>query len=277
MSAPAFPPVRGRRPTIEWVPTADLWIDQTYQRSTATPASKKLIRSIAENWNWDLVDVLKVSRRPDDDLYVIDGQHRNVAAVMRGDITDLPCVIKRCSGPLEEAKLFMAANRGRKAMGRLDDFRAAVGAGDAESALIERLVTDAGLKIAAHEMTHNLGPGELTNVGAIRAALKRRGEGVTARALTLIGEAFPDETLMSGGPMFGALVDLIAIDRLDVDRLFEVLLGGTTLQWFNWARLASVGGRGQSRIIALRDTIRERYERGARTAANDPAALAKAV
>ena len=130
MRAPTFAQTRGRLPSIEWVHLRELAIDDSYQRSIETKASERLIGAIARAWDWDLLEVLKVSKRPDDRLFVIDGQHRKAAAALRGDIAQLPCVVKRCTGPGEEARLFIAANRGRRQMSRLDDFRAAVGAGD---------------------------------------------------------------------------------------------------------------------------------------------------
>lgn len=261
MNAPAYAAPRGRQPSIEWVPIAELLIDESYQRTIDTLASKRLIARIAEEWDWDVLDVLKVSRRPDDRSFVVDGQHRRAAAALRGDITQLPCVIKRCGGATDEARLFIASNRGRKTMSVLDDFRAAVGAGDAEAMRIDQLVTSAGLTVSRAQRPKGQAPGELAIVAPIRRALKLRGEPVVRQALTLIGEAFPDETIAAPAPLFLALVDMLALTEVEYDPLFATLLTGTTLDWEEWAGLKKVHG-GQSRVIAMRGAIEKRHQAG---------------
>ena len=253
-----FPPPSGRLPSIEWVPIAELELDDSYQRSVETGASRKLIAGIANRWDWDLLDVLKVSRRPDDRKFVIDGQHRKAAAVMRGDIPQLPCVLKRCSGPEEEARLFVAANRGRKAMSRLDDFRAAVGGGEPEAMTIARLIEAAGLNIPRHHVASAAAPGAIPAISGLRTILKRRGEDLLGTALSMVGEAFPDEVLVTPMPLIHALVDLVAGGGVDHDRLFQTLLTGTTAEWAEWSGLAAIRG-GEGRMRTVRDTIMARY------------------
>ncbi len=260
MSAP-FPPPQGRLPSIEWVPIAVLEIDDSYQRSIETGGSKKLIAEIARAWDWDLLDVLKVSRRPDDRLFVVDGQHRKAAAALRGDIPQLPCVLKRCAGAAEEARLFAATNRGRKPMSALDSFRADVASGTEEAVTINDLVVKAGLSIPRHYLASGAGPGEIASTGGMRTILRRRGPAVLEQVLTLIGEAFPDEVLTSPTPMMHALTSLLAVQEppADYDRLFETLLSGTTAEWHDWAGLGAIAG-GMSRVIALRAAILAKYE-----------------
>jgi hypothetical protein len=257
-----FSPAKGRQPSIEWVPIAELHVDLTYQRSIESAASQKLIRSIAAEWDWDVLDVLKVSRRPDDRMFLVDGQHRRAAAELRGDIAQLPCVLKRCAGPAEEARLFIAANRSRRAMTRVDDFRAAVGAGDAEALAVQRCVDAAALTIARQATASAAAAGELYNVSALRNALRKHGEDALAAVLRVIGEAFPDEVLANPSAFVGALLEL---RDLDPDRLFTVLLTGTTAQWAEWAKLKGVAGFKQTWL--LRDLIRQRYLAAERKAA----------
>jgi ParB/Sulfiredoxin domain len=87
MAAPSHPsPIVGTPPSIEWIHLDGLAIDRTYQRSTDNEASCRLIIHISAKFDWRLCGPLVVSRRPDDDLVIIDGQHRWLAAKRRGDI-----------------------------------------------------------------------------------------------------------------------------------------------------------------------------------------------
>lgn len=47
------PPI-GELPEIRWVSCAAMRVDHAYQRMAEEPSSKRLIRHIAENWDWRL-------------------------------------------------------------------------------------------------------------------------------------------------------------------------------------------------------------------------------
>ncbi len=144
----AFGTPRGTMPSIEWVHVTELTVDSSYQRSIDNDGSRRLIASIAANFDWRLCAPLVVSRRPDGSRVIIDGQHRWAAAVRRGDLLQLPCCLFTYGSPEDEARMFIVANRARKAMNRMDDFHAALAAGDEDALDIRRLVSEAGLAIA---------------------------------------------------------------------------------------------------------------------------------
>jgi hypothetical protein len=258
MAAPSFPPPIGRRPSIEWVPLDELQIDAAYQRSVEFAASKRHIRKIAEGWDWTLFGMLLVSRRPDDRLFVVDGQHRLEGARLRGDIDMVPCSISRRSGPEEEAKLFIAANRTRRTVATIDDYHAALAAGDPDTVRLNGLIEGAGLKVARHYDAKGYGPGELGFIAGLRRAVQKHGEPPIAAALTQLGEAFPDETLVNGGAILSALIDLQVGYELDQDALFQTLLEKTTAEWSQAAKLGALTG-GKQRIDAVKNAILARY------------------
>lgn len=90
-----YPPPVGTRPSIEWIPLNMLSVDPAYQRSTDNDSSRRLIASITAKFDWRLCMPLVVSRRADDKLVIIDGQHRWLAACKRDDIDSLPCCLFR--------------------------------------------------------------------------------------------------------------------------------------------------------------------------------------
>jgi hypothetical protein len=145
---PRYPAPIGCFPSIEWVHITRLSIDSTYQRSTDNSASRRLIASIAAKFDWRLCAPLVVSRRADDVLTIIDGQHRWMAACQRDDIPQLPCCVFRYENMKEEARMFIVANRARKPINRLDDYYAALAAADEDALEIEQLVRAAGFRMA---------------------------------------------------------------------------------------------------------------------------------
>jgi hypothetical protein len=117
----------GSPPTLEWIAVERLAIDESYQRATDSPASRRLINRIKQGWNWSFCQPLVVSRRTDGSLFVIDGQHRLSGAIGRGDIPHLPCVVVTDA---DEAQTFIALNTQRQKLSQGDIFNAMLAAGD---------------------------------------------------------------------------------------------------------------------------------------------------
>lgn len=254
----AYPAARGARPTIEWLHLDRLTMDASYQRSTDNQASQRLITSIAANFDWRLCTPLVVSRRADGTFAVIDGQHRLLAARLRG-MDDLPCCVFTYDSAEEEAKMFVAANRSRKAMNRLDDFHAALAAGDSDAHQVRQLVTDAGLTVARNTSSTAWAPGEIAFTASIASTLRKHGAEIVLKALTLIAEAFPDQRVVQSGSIFLGLVKVLTSppDGFDADRLFRALLKYDAEGWGSF--VAGLKG-GDTRATAIRDALMMAYD-----------------
>lgn len=254
----AYPPPAGLRPTIEWLHLDRLTMDVSYQRSTDNQASQRLIARIASGFDWRLCTPLVVSRRPDGSFAVIDGQHRLLAARLR-KMDDLPCCVFTYDSPEEEAKMFVAANRSRKTMNRLDDFHAALAAGDSDAHQVLQLVTDAGLAVARNTASASWKPGEIAFTASISSVLRKHGPAITSAALTNIAEAFPDQKLAHAGSIFLGLVKVLAdpAEEFDPDRLFRALLKYPAEEWGSF--VTGLKG-GDTRASAIRDALLMAYE-----------------
>ncbi|MEA3053518.1 MAG: hypothetical protein QOG72_2421 [Sphingomonadales bacterium] len=265
---PDFAPPQGRRPSIEWVPLAELSIDPAYQRSIENSASRRLIAVIARGWNWDLCMTIAVSRRPDDSLFVVDGQHRLAAARLRGDIDAMPCCITRRASAADEATLFIAANRARRPINALEDFHAAQAAGEEEAVAIATMVSHAGLRLAREKAVKWYAAGELAHVRGLRAAYRNFGARVLAAALETIGTAFADQVIDNSGALLGALLKIHAQPPQPFRQavLAETLAGASPAKWSVRAQLHLLTG-GQQRIDALKGVILAAYGVNAREAA----------
>jgi hypothetical protein len=257
--APAYPAPVGPLPTIEWIHLQRLSIDHTYQRSPENVASRRLIAGIAARFDWRLCAPLVVSRRADDTLTIIDGQHRWLAARRRQDIPQLPCCVFRYASMEEEARMFIVANRARKPINRLDDYHAALAAKDEDALEIQQLVTSAGLSIARTTSSAACPPGEIAFTSAIASAIRQFGPPIVSAALTNLAVAFPNQRLTHGATILGALVRILAQRGADFDpdRLMSALQTQTSDEWGSFAA-RSHGGPG--RIAAVRAAIMDVYD-----------------
>lgn len=201
-----FDPVRGSRPSLQFLQPEQLEIDPDYQRGMDDKRSAELVSRIARQWNWDLCQPLAVARRPSGALFVIDGQHRLAAARMRGDIDDLPCVVTPFSSPAAEAESFVKLNQSRKPLTRLDLFRAAVAGGEARAGAIAAALKEAGLKLAPHMNAAVWKPGMVSNIGGIERAWNRDGAAVAQRGLVALAQAFAGQVLAYGGTLYRPIV-----------------------------------------------------------------------
>ena len=228
----SYGPVHGTPPSIEWVAIGDLHVDADYQRSTDTDPSRRLIASIASHWDWRLCMPLAVSRRVEG-RYVIDGQHRLAAARLRPDIPHLPCCIASYEGPADEAAMFVAANRSRRAISRLDDFHAALVAGDEDAIEVNRVVRAAGLRVSRKTGSQSWAPGEVAFTSSIQSVLGKHGEALVTQCLRALAQGFEGQVLSQGASLFLGLTRILIAppDRLDRDRLFRALRTRDMASW----------------------------------------------
>lgn len=237
----------GAKPQLEFLPLHDLRIDEQYQRTIETAQSQALIRKIAMYWNWDLCQPLVVSRRGNH-LFVIDGQHRWEAAKLRDDIEDLPCVVVSYPDAAMEAAAFVELNQQRRPLAKLDVFKAAVAAGDPESAKIVEAMAEAGLSLAPHTNWTTWKPGMVSHIGGIQAAWRKGGDQVARTAMHALAKAYPAEKLRYAGTIFPGIWFTACLGA-DVDALVRVLRSRSQADWAKAINQASgdcSGGRREA-------------------------------
>lgn len=175
----------GPRGELAWVPVHALRIDDAYQRPV-NDNGKANIRRIAENFRWSRFSPLIVARRPGKLFAVIDGQHRAVAVILRGDIEAVPCFILACAVE-EEAAAFAVINGNVTRVPTQHMFRARLAAGDPRAVAAERAAQAGGARILPYPVASRLlKPGETLASGTIEDCTARFGEDVVAAALALI-------------------------------------------------------------------------------------------
>jgi len=122
-----------------------LKVDHTYQRES----SEKKILEIAAEWSWAGFGTCSVALRQDGEWYVIDGQHRVLAALKRGDITMLPCMVFELDTIAEEARAFLKSNTNRKPVTMVQKFKALITKKDHAAVVANDLVIMSGRTVQA--------------------------------------------------------------------------------------------------------------------------------
>ena len=187
---PRFNPVKGEPPALVFANPDSLRIDPVYQRDLAARGSQTLVQHIVENW----ADIL---------------------VRLRGDIAELPCVIGAFDSVADEAAGFVALNGRWRAVTALDMFKAAMAAGDEQALLVAALLAEAGLELAPHTNSTAWKPGQVANVGGIRADLRMFGEPAVRAGLRAFAQAFAGQVLRYAGTIIGGVI-AVCHDELQI-------------------------------------------------------------
>ncbi|RXD05540.1 hypothetical protein EQZ23_10805 [Sphingomonas sp. UV9] len=264
MASVTIEPQRGEMPILQFCTPAQLRVDPTYQRPTDAQASRTLINRITRHWDWRLYQPLVVARRADGGLYVVDGQHRLEAARQRSDIPQLPCVVTSYDGAQDEAAAFVSLNQQRKPLSKMNLFRAAIAAGDADAIAIEALVELVGLRITGAADVRTWKPGWINNVAAIQQCYRQHGEAVTRVSLEALAKGFPLAVLRNCNTMFGAIVPLVAQQgaALSAFLLHEILRDADQETWMSRFRDLATA-RSISVTFAAKQLLGESYAEAA--------------
>ena len=246
-------PAKGSMPSIEWVQLDWLKVDDAYQRSIDTGPSRTLIRRIGRDWDWRLCVPLMVSRR-EDGLYVIDGQHRLYGARLRKDVPQLPCCISVYDGPAAEAAMFVAANRERRAMNRLDDFHAAQAGGNEGALAVTTIIESVGFTVSRKTGSAAWVPGEVAFTSAIAKVYRKHGDPVPRQVLGMMAAAFSGQRLVAGSSVFTAACRLVLTppDGFDPARLGEAM---KVFDMKGWASFLQGSKGGDDRAQRLREML----------------------
>lgn len=124
---------------LRMVNKGQLQVDHTYQRN----ANEMKLIAIAKDWSWIACGAIVVADR-EGVLFVVDGQHRVLAARKRSDISELPCLVFKTHEAKQEAKGFLAAQTQRKPITSVEKFRALVTVEDQAALLVQELLNSAG-------------------------------------------------------------------------------------------------------------------------------------
>jgi hypothetical protein len=128
---------------FEWVDKHNLSVDDRYQRDLL----QEKVKGIAAKFSWPIFGVLIVAERSDG-FYVVEGQHRLAATMLRADVTDVPCMVFESESLVQEAEVFLGSNTWRRPPTAVAKFKALRVVGDDPALLVEQLVKESGRTIS---------------------------------------------------------------------------------------------------------------------------------
>lgn len=152
------------------VPKEQLLIDHDYQR---TPSALK-IKTMAKNWSWAKCGALAVAQRSDGTKFVIDGQHRQNAALLRADITTLPCLLYEALSVAQEAEAFLAINTHRKPMLAIEKLNALYVTKDPVAMKTQELLATTGRRQSTSSGANTIGC-----IGAVMECVRQNEKAIS--------------------------------------------------------------------------------------------------
>jgi len=225
------------------IPKTELEVDPAYQRNRI---NQRRVDILTRTWDWIACGCLVVALRDDNKWFVMDGQHRKLAADQRSDIKELPCLVFETTSRREEALGFLAINQCRVGVGSLDRYRAQLLTGDKTAFAVESMLKSTG---------HRAGDkASARTVSCVQCLYTLANEDLARfeRLWPLLAELHPD------GPMTDAVIrGLWTVDKWLGERSVTeppyreklLVIGGTGLH-SEIRREVAVIGQGGSRVCA---------------------------
>ena len=254
----AVGPMIGDPPTPAWIALAQMQVDPAYQRTIDSYQSRKIIAGMIREWNWNLCQPLVVTRRADNSLWVLDGQHRLEGARQRGDIPHLPAIVLSGITHAAEAETFVALNTERQRLGQGDIFAAMLVAGDPSARTVADLLAETGWQVARHSNTLRYKPAELACAPMLVTMVKRHGTAVARFALSTLRAAYPDAPVRNAATMLSALATIFTdldLAHVSMPRLIAILGGDTPDKWAVRGLIYKRANDNLSRTAALARAI----------------------
>lgn len=258
----------GDRPRFAWLPIDELVVDERYQRRI-TKDGNTLINRIVREFCWAKMQPLTVTG-PDasGDYPVIDGQHRLEACRRHPKVTQAPCWIVPAPRIADQATTFVAVNKARIGVTRVNVFWASLAAGDEAAKWLKSVCDQAGVAIG--RVGTGIQPPKTTVALASLLRLRATGDAAIVRALALLVAAQPEaenafraatitsltrllalhEGRIDERRLANAVADMVLDDEIEKARVYRKTFGGNTeaaLQVI-FARAYNKGLREENRI-----------------------------
>lgn len=252
-SAPAEP---GPAPVLQWIPIADLVVDDVYQRPIRMQGRKN-VQTIASGFRWAFFAPVVVSPIEGGKFAIVDGQHRTTGALLAG-FSSVPCSVVIAPQKVQAAA-FKAINGSVTKISRMAMHAASLAAGDENALALEYACRAAGVTLLRFPVAKpEQKPGQTMAVQATQQCFARYGRDTLITALQCVTETSNNAPGILSGEMIRGLCSVLDANRTWrdsggalLDAMDEIDLGELERQ----ARKESVTTRGKAPAIILADLI----------------------
>jgi len=137
--------------TVEEIPAGELTIDRRVQRSTLQVVR---VEDMVRKFNPDAIGVLHVSRRDNDEIVVLDGQHRREVVIRKlGPEAPVTCHVFTGLTLAEEAKIFLDLNTTNKPT-LIDRFNVRVTSENPNTVAISEILRSYGWSVTRNRVNY---------------------------------------------------------------------------------------------------------------------------
>jgi hypothetical protein len=183
-------PKSGTFCTKQQISKNELFVDYTYQRERLDEAR---ITHIAKTFNWELFGAIIVADRGADKLIgqryaILDGGGRLIAARMRADINNLPCLVFPVTNKEHEARVFAELNIIRTNISGIQKYKASLVYKNQTSIDIQKIFDAYGVKVGKAKSPMSC---EAMNVCIVQCSLSKEDFSETISILSIICRDYP--------------------------------------------------------------------------------------
>jgi hypothetical protein len=179
----------GPIPKVIYPRIDQLVVSEKYQRDLSN-ASRRQIRTIARNWNWDSFKAPNIAETATPGVWeVVDGQHTAIAAAINGNVPVLPCLLGEARTDSEKAKAFLEINTSRVMLTQAAIFRAELAKGDPVAVDVAEAMKATGVVALEQAPGRAFRAGEVLAIGTLKAIAKRSGRERLQRFLEIAVQA----------------------------------------------------------------------------------------
>jgi hypothetical protein len=213
LKRPKFALIQGKPPVFMMLSVHSVSVDRRYQRGE----NRQKAMEIAREWNWNAVKAISVARRPDGSLFGYDGQHTLVAAKLRGDIQEVPCLVREIETVADEAKAFLATNSKQTKPTKAEMHHAGAAGADPLANMIQGVLDEFNIELTKS----TYGPRKTTAIGSFYGVVgpkpTKDARERLLKLLTRLLETWPnDEMVLSGRFVEGMSRFLSAVEQQDI-------------------------------------------------------------
>lgn len=198
---------------IKWLRPSQVKVDiDTYQRE----ATNQRVKKILDDWNYDLVNMPKVSMRIDGSLYAFDGQATLKAWGIHESDAPIKCLVFHGLSKEDEARLFVQQNGAASPVNTRDKMRAQYNIGEPEIVEMVNAAKSAGIELRLTNSTG--GDGRCHALAACKRSVQRIGLWQFQQALDTIVQAWGgvQESLSNG--FIDGMTEIYATNQTQFDK-----------------------------------------------------------